>query len=448
MQQRLSSILRTSIFTSPLISLGILIMTSTYAHAAQILPERVISPKHKIEAWLIASKFVPMISMSFTFKGGAAYDPADKAGLTQFTTALLDEGCGEMDAEAFHKQIEENAVNINFSADYDRIGGAIQVINEHRDEGFRLLKLALSKPRFDKNPFDRIKKQSIVAIERKREEPDDLAADALQKTVFGNHPYAVPQSGRIESVTSITIDDCKNLIRERFVRDGLIISVAGDITSTELGTKLDELFGDFPEKSNLKDLPEPTLNLKGDLQIIALQDRPQTVALFAHQGLKRSDPDFYAAYILNQIVGGSSFSARLMDEVRTKRGLTYGIGTQLTWNEKAAYTAGSSSTDNKRFKESLAIIKEVYKKVAETGPTAEELQAAKDYLTGSFALMMDSTANLAQLLSRIQKDKLPIDFLSKRNDYIRNVTLEQIKATAKKLFSGDNLTCVAAGNPA
>lgn len=428
------------------LTLGFIIMSST-THSSTIPPQEVISPKHKIKALLIQSDNVPMLSMSYTFRGGAAYDAKDKAGLTQFTTSLFDEGAGDMNAEAFHKKLEDAAIKISFSSDRDRIGGSVQLIKESYDEGFDLLKLALTQPRFDNEPLERIRKHMLVAIKRKQEEPDDLAAEKLAKVIYGDHPYSIHQGGTTESVKSFTKADCLGLIKDRFARQDLIVSVAGDITPEELGKRLDALFGDFPEKPNLTPLADVQLNLTGKCEVIKLNDRPQTVALFAHQGMKRSDPDFYAAYVLNHIVGGASFSARLMDEVRVKRGLTYGIGTHLAWNAKTAYTGGSSSTQNERFNESMDVIRGVYKKIATEGPTEQELEATKDYLTGSFALMMDSTGNLAQFLSQMQKDGLPIDFLSKRNDLIRSVTLDQIRKVAQKLFAEDKLTCVAAGNP-
>lgn len=421
-------------------------MSSTL-HSSTIPPQEVISPRHKVKALLIQSSHVPMLSLSFSFRGGSAYDGKDKAGLTQFTTSLLDEGAGDMDAEAFHKRLEDSATKISFSSDKDRVGGSIQVVKDGYDEGFALLKLALTAPRFDDEPLERIRKHMYVAIKRKQEEPDDLAAEKLAQILYGDHPYSIHQGGTEESVTSFTKADCLQLIKDRFAREDLIISVAGDITPQELGLKLDILFGDFPEKPNLKSLPDVKLNLTGKVEVIKLNDRPQTVAIFANQGILRNDPDFYAAYVLNHIIGGSSFSARLMDEVRVKRGLTYGIGTHLAWNAKTAYTGGSSSTENGRFSESIDVIRAVYKKIAAEGPSADELKAAQDYLTGSFALMMDSTGNLAQFLTQMQKDNLPTDFLSKRNDLIRGVTLDQIKAVAKRLFSDEKLTCVAAGDP-
>lgn len=415
--------------------------------SAILTPQEVISPQHKIKALLIQSPNVPLLSLNFTFRGGGAYDEAEKAGLTQFVVSLLDEGAGNLKAEDFQKQLEDSATKLSFTSDKDRIGGNLQAIKDNYDEAFALLKLALTQPRFDEEPLERIRKQMLVAIKRKQEEPDDLASEQLATIIYGAHPYSIHQGGTNDSVKSFTKQDCQKLVKERYARNDLIVSVAGDISPEDLGKRLDNLFGDFPDKSTLPPLADIKLNLTGKTDIIKLNDRPQTVCVFAMPGMKRSNPDFYAAYVLNHIVGGHSFSARLMDEVRTKRGLTYGIGTQLTWNDKTAYTGGSSSTQNERFNESLDVIKAVYKKVAAEGPTPEELKDAQDYLTGSFALIMDSTMNLAQFLTQMQKDGLPIDFLNKRNELIRSVTLDQIKTVAQDLFGHDQLTCVAAGNP-
>ncbi|MDP1723565.1 MAG: pitrilysin family protein [Alphaproteobacteria bacterium] len=428
------------------IIVGYVLMSSSLVFAAPQV-QKVVSPKHKIEAWLIEAHNVPLVSMQFSFLGGAGQDSNEKAGLSQFTCALMDEGAGDFTAETFQRKLDELAMRFGFNADSDRIYGNVQYISKNKDESLNLLKQALEKPRFDEEPLERIRQQTIASIERKKENPNILVAEKAFASVYPNHPYGRPLSGTIESVKTFIQDDCKNFVKNRFAKEGLIIGVAGDITPEELAKTLDDLFGNLTEKHVVKALSPIQPILDGQLHTIQLADRPQTVSVFMQQGIDRHHPDFYAAYILNQILGGGSFQARLMTEVRTKRGLTYGIHTQLQWLDQTQFMMGSCATENDRFYESFDVIKAVYKNLAITGPTEEELNEAKSYITGSFALMLDNTKSIAQFLLRMQKDKLGIDFLEKRNDFIRAVSADQIKKVANDFLSPDKLTFFAAGNP-
>jgi zinc protease len=425
---------------------GYIFMSSSLVFAAPQV-QKVISPIHKIEAWLIEAHNVPLVSMQFSFLGGSGQDSNEQAGLSQFVSSLMDEGAGALNAEAFQRKLDELAMRFGFNADSDRLYGNIQYISKNKDESLYLLKQALEKPRFDEEPLERIRQQTIVSIERKKENPHILVAEKAFASVYPNHPYGRPLSGTIESVKTFTQDDCKDFVKNRFTKEGLIIGVAGDITPEELAKTLDDLFGNLTEKHAFKELSPIQPILDGQLHTIQLADRPQTVSVFMQKGIDRHHPDFYAAYVLNQILGGGSFQARLMTEVRTKRGLTYGIHTQLQWLDQTQFMMGSCATENDRFYESFDVIKAVYKNLATTGPTEEELNEAKSYITGSFALMLDNTKSIAQFLLRMQKDKLGIDFLEKRNDFIRAVSADQIKKVAQEFLSPDKLTFFAAGNP-
>lgn len=428
------------------IILGYMLMSTSLVFSAPQI-QKVISPKHKIEAWLIESHNVPLVSLQFSFLGGGAQDSNEKAGLSQFVSSLMDEGAGSLTSEAFQRKLDELAMRFGFNTDADRIYGNVQYISKNKEESLSLLKQALEQPRFDEEPLERIRQQIIVGIERKKENPNILVAEKAFASVYPNHPYGRPLSGTIETVKTFTQEDCKNFVQKRFAKEGLLIGVAGDITAQELGKTLDDLFGNLTEKSDFKKIHPIQPTLDGQLHTIQLADRPQTVSVFMQQGIERHHPDFYAAYILNTILGAGSFQARLMTEVRTKRGLTYGIYTQLQWLDNTQFLMGSCSTDNDRFYESFDVIKSVYKNLALTGPTEEELKEAISYLTGSFALMLDNTKSIAQFLVRIQKDKLGIDFLEKRNEYIRAVSADQIKKVAQNFLSADKLTFFAAGNP-
>lgn len=429
-----------------LLSIGYIMMMSSQVFAGPNV-QKVLSPKHKIEAWLVESHHVPLVSLQFSFLGGSAHDTDAKAGLTQFICGLMDEGSGEDDAEAFHKKIESLALRMSFFADADRLYGGFQYLSKNKDPSLALMKQVIESPRFDPEPMERIRQQVVVGIERKRESPGLLANEKAFASMYPNHPYGRPSTGTIESVQSFNVSDLKNLMAERFTKENLLIGVAGDIQADELGKILDDLFGALPDKSKLSQIVPIKPQLDGQLHVVQLQDRPQTVSFFIQEGIDREDPDFYAAYVLNHILGGGTFTARLMTEVRSKRGLTYGVSTQLSWMDKSNYLIGSCSTENGRFHESFDVIKSVYKELSAKGPTQEELDEAKSYIMGAFPLMLDSTKSIANFLVRMQKDKLGIDFLEKRNKHIEQVNADQIQKLALRFLNADKLTFFAAGNP-
>jgi zinc protease len=177
------------------------------------------------------------------------------------------------------------------------------------------------------------------------------------------------------------------------------------------------------------------------------RDIPQSIIVFGHGGILRGDPDFFPAYIMTSILGGGGFGSRLTDEIREKRGLTYGVGAGLVPLDRAGLFMGSLGTRNEKAGEALALVRDVLKRMADEGPTAQELAEAKTFLTGSYALRFDSNAKIAGQLLGIQQENLGIDYINRRNAMVEAVTLEQVKAQAKRLIDADRLIVTVVGRP-
>ncbi|MFZ5790537.1 MAG: M16 family metallopeptidase [Pseudomonadota bacterium] len=411
---------------------------------AAVKIERVVSPGG-VEAWLVEDHSMPLISVALGFRGGAAADPADKAGLATLVSGLLDEGAGPLDSEAFQRRLSDLAIDLDFDAGMDDFRGSMRTLTEHRDEAFDLLRLALAEPRFDAEPIDRVKGQIQAVIASHADDPATIARDAWWHTVFPDHGYGRDPLGSPESLARITADDLRGFVRAHFARDRLEIGVVGDITAAELAPLLDKTFGALPAEGAPDPVPEAKPVGAGKLIVIRRQV-PQSVILLGEPGIKRDDPDFYAATLLMETLGGG-FGSRLTREVREKRGLAYSISADLATYDKAGLILGQTATENGRAKESMAVIRKVWADLAAEGPTQAELDDARSYILGSYPLRFTSSRAIAGNLVSLQLDRLGIDYSERRAALFGSVTLDDVKRVAKRLLDPDALTWVVVGEP-
>ncbi len=415
------------------------------APAAQAMKiERVISPGG-IEAWLVRDSAVPLIAVDFAFVGGSEQDPAGKAGLANLAAGLLDEGAGPLDAKTFRDRLERKAIEIGFRAGRDYLRGTMRTLKENRDEAFDYLRLALNAPRFDADAVERIRTQVLAQLRRNTTNPNDIAGRTWWLAAFPNHPYGQPPSGTLESVATITTDDLKAYARNVLAREFVKIGIVGDIDAETAGALLDRTFGTLPAKAELRPVSNVAPQGMGRRIVVDL-DVPQAVVNFGGLGVTRADPDFIAAYILNHILGGGSFSSRLYREVREKRGLAYGVSGTLAWYRHAAVMLGGTATRADATRESLEVIQAEFQRMASEGPTEEELAKTKAYLKGSYVLGLDTSSKIAAQLVQIQIDDLGIDYIDRRPALIDAVTLEDTKRVAKRLLDAGLLVTVV-GRP-
>ena len=422
-----------------------LILSVSFILPAQAMNiQKVVSPKG-IEAWLVEDHTLPLVAMQFGFKGGCAQDPADKDGLAYFVSGMLDEGAGDIKSEAFQEKLQDLAIDISFDAGRDVMTGGIRTLTKNKDEAFRLLRLALTEPRMDEEAVERVREQILSIIKIEGENPENVATEAWFRNVFAGHPYGKPTKGMPETIGAITPSDLKGYVKRNFARDNLYVTVVGNMTADEVAKTLDAVFGALPDKSDLKAVPEATWNTD-QRQFVVPMAIPQTVVNFGQPGPKRNDADFIPAYILNYIVGGGGFASILTEEVREKRGLAYSVYTYLYPFDHTGIFFGGVATQNAHVVESIDVIKKVLARVAETGPTAEELENAKRYLTGSYALRFSSSTSIADMLLWLQIDHLGIDYIQRRNGLIAAVTLDDVKRVAK-LINPDDLVMTIVGQP-
>lgn len=406
--------------------------------------EKITSPSG-IPAWLVREQTVPLVTLSYAFHGGSSQDEADKSGAANLAADLLDEGAGDLDSKTFHERLENHAIELGFRVGRDDFHGSLRVLNEHRDEAFNLLRLALTAPRFEASAIERVRGQELSGLRRDTTNPNSIASNEWWATAFPGHPYGRETKGTLQTVPRITADDLRDYVRRTFARNELTVSLVGDVDAKTAGELIDRAFGALPARNDLKPVANASPAGLGR-RIVTNLDVPQAVVTFGGPGLARNDPDFMAGYIVNHILGGGSLSSRLYREVREKRGLAYGVSDSLIWFKRAAVTLGGTATRADRTGDALAIIEAETKRMANDGPTADELAAATSYLKGAYALSLDSSAKIASQLTQIQLDNLGIDYVQRRGALIDAVTVADAKRVAKRLYGGGMLVTVA-GRP-
>ena len=421
-----------------------LVLAGTVARAEIDIIE--ITSDGGIDAWVVEEPSIPFLALEIRFRGGATLDREGKRGAVNLMTGLIEEGAGELDAQAFQTAREALAARFGFRAYDDTLSISAQMLTENREEALDLLRQALTQPRFDEVALERVRAQVLAGIESDQKNPSALGGQAFNGMAFEGHPYGTDISGTLESVAGLTRDDMVQAHRDALTLDRVYVSVVGDITADEVGPMLDELLGSLPAEG--PPLPENVaFGLDGGITVVDY-DTPQSVAVFGHAGIKREDEDFFAAYIMNHVLGAGSFESRLMNEVREKRGLTYGIRTFLLPKFHAEMMLGTVASANGTIAEAVEVIRAEWTKMAEEGLTAEELEEAKTYLTGEYPLRFDGNAEIAGIMVGMQMIDLPPEYVVNRNDYIEAVTLEDVNRVAAELLDPEGLHFVVVGKPA
>jgi len=406
--------------------------------------EEVTSPGG-IRAWLVEEPSIPFVALELRFRGGASLDAEGKRGAINLMTALLEEGADEMDAQAFAAARDAMAASFAFDVGDDSLSVSARFLTETRDEAVELLRAALVAPRFDADAIERVRAQVMSNIRSSAKDPNHIAGRTFDSLAFGAHPYGTGRDGTEDSVAALTRDDLVAAHGRVLARDRVYVSAVGDIDAETLGAVIDRLLADLPETG--APMPERvTVALEPGVTVVDY-DSPQSVVVFGHAGIDRHDPDFFPAYVLNHVLGGGGFGSRLMDELREKRGLTYGVASYLVPMDLAATYQGSFASANDKVAEGVALVRAEWERLAAGGVTEEELEAAKTYLTGAYPLRFDGNAPIARILVGMQMDGLPTSYVETRNAKVEAVTLEDVARVAARILRPEALHFVAVGRP-
>ena len=412
---------------------------------AQAIEIQEVTSPGGIEAWLVEDESIPFVALDIQFRGGASLDAEGKRGAINLMTGLLEEGAAKRNATEYAQAVEDLGARLSFDAGDDTVSVGFQALSENRDEAADLLAQALTQPRFDDDATERVRAQVQAIIRSEATDPNSIAAKEMAAQAWGDHPYATSVNGTLESVAKLGRQDLVAAKNRVLARDRVVVGAAGDISAEELGVLLDRILGGLPETGTAP-LPEDAeLQLTGGTTVIDWNS-PQTVVAFAGPGLPIDDPDYFAAYVANHILGGGGFSSRLMEEIREKRGLTYGVGTGLATGLYGQTWQGGMSGSNATTAEAVDLIRQEWGKMAQ-GVTEQELTDAKTYLTGEYPLRFDGNGRIAGILSGMQLIGLPVDYIDERNAKVEGVTSEDVTRVAERLLDPEQLRFVLVGQP-
>lgn len=409
------------------------------------IPIKEVTSPGGITAWLVEDHNIPFTALEIQFRGGTSLEAPDKRGVVNLMTATLEEGAADMDSRGFAEARDALAASFSFDAGTDSVGVSAQFLTENRDQAIDLLRAALVTPRFDQDAVDRVREQVLSNLRSNEKDPGTIASERFDLLAFGDHPYGSSGDGTVATVTALTRDDVVAAHKAALARDRVFVAAAGDITAEELGLLLDRLLGDLPATGAPQLTEAPWLLPAG----VTVQDfpSPQSTVFFGQRGIPRDDADFFPAFVLNEMLGGGRFTARLMTEVREKRGLTYGIGTYIVNMDHADMLLGQFSASNDKVAEAIEVVKSEWGRIGREGVTPEELEATKTYLTGSYPLRFDGNGPIASILVGMQMDGMPIDYVTTRNSKVEAVTMEDIQRVAAELFDPEALHFVVVGQP-
>ena len=429
-----------------LFAAGLLVALALQVRTASAIDVQPVTTDAGITAWLSPFHSEPIVAVKIAFRGGSSEDPVGLAGLSYLMSGLLDEGAGDLDSQAFQLALEDHAIRFSARSDSDHVTVTMTTLTEHVDEAFKLLGLALTRPEFDRAAVERIRQQILASIKRQQQNPGNVAGKEWQRRYFGDHPYARPADGSAVGLLAVRSPDLHQFAADNLTRDRMLISVAGDVTADRLADLLDDNLAALPAQGGASDVAKFDQIVPAGKFVVKRQI-PQSVVIFGHRGLPRSDPDWYSAYVMNYILGGGGFSSRLTAAVREQRGLAYSVYSYLSSQQNAAVWRGRVSTRNDQVATAMSVIRDEISRLRDGGVTAQELADAKTYLIGSFPLQLDSNSAIASFMLRMQIEGLTPDYLNQRKGLIGGVTSEDVARVARRLLQTDQMLTVIVGAP-
>lgn len=398
-----------------------------------------------VSVWLVEEPSIPILSLRMAWKAGETNDPEGLEGLTNAMVYHMNEGAGELDAQAFFKGMEELNMSFSCGASNESTYCNASMLTDNADASFDMIALAFAEPRFDDGPFERFKREQEVSLQTRETNPQYLASRARAAALYPDHAYARDTSA--ESLAALTQDAMRAQKDKLMVQDGMLVTAVGAMSPEELAPLIDKAVSGLPQTSETVETSDVVLAAPATAPVVIELPQPQSLVTFAAPAMTREDPDFYTAVVLNYTFGGGGFESRLMKDLRVAKGLTYGIYTQVSSQDKIQLWSGGGQTKNESAGDFIAGIKENMAAMVAEGMTEEELSAAKAYLTGSYPLGFDSNAKIAARMMGVRLDELPVDFFDKRNAMVEAVTLEDVNRIAAEYLSPENFTFIVVGQP-
>lgn len=388
---------------------------------------------------------VPMLDIYIAFRAGSAYD-GKYFGLSTLTTELLSEGSGNLNANQISEKLAETGAQYNVETSRNLAVIHLRSLSENTalENATDLLSLIINKPYFPQDAFYRERNQLLTVIAHTKDSPDEIANQTFFQQLYQNHPYAHPINGTTETVRALQPWQPRNFYKQYFNGANATLVIVGDIKTPEAHALADKLIGSLPNGSPAAPLPKPS-PLNQAIHSKIPFPATQTAIRIGQLGINHQSPQYFPLMVANYILGGSTIVSELGQAIREKRGLSYNVNSELMPMPEAGPFIISLSTLNHQAQEAIQISEDTLKHFLQNGPTEKELQAAKQYLTGSFALSLASNNNIALMLLRLEVYHLPEDFLDTYAARIEHVTQQEIKNALQALIIPEHLLTVEVG---
>lgn len=428
--------------------IGYLLFFGLRAQAAdRFLPIKEVQTASGLSVWFVEDHTLPVIAMQYLFlDSGTSLDPETKQGLVRMLSNTMDEGADDLDSQDFQKALADQSITLSFTAGRDGFGGQIKTLSRNKETAFALLQKAMTTPRFDAEPVARMREANIARIKSSMGRPEWMSARIVNDRAFEGHPYGKNSGGTLSSLPTITPGDLRTFKKDYLTKDRLLVAITGDITEEEIKTLLDETFASLNTKAGSRKISDITLQNQGKTFIYD-QSIPQTMIEILLPSFGHTDPDYYALQVMNYILGGGGFGSRLMDEVREKRGLTYGIYSSLQDFRHANMLSISTSTKNENTQNVLKIVRDVMQSMQSAAVSDKELADAKSYIIGSMPLALSSTDQIASITLNLLVNGFPIDYLDNYADKINAVSAADVQRVAARILKPENMMVVLVGKP-
>jgi len=438
-----SSIFNKKMIIHLLSSLWIMFGFAALAHAVPNI--QTASLNNGLKILLIEAHNVPMVSMQLSMPSGSRFDPSNKAGTASILAALLGDHTAKHDDKAWAEWLDSEALRLGASASRDTLNISLTVVKESLPVGLDAFSEALLQPGWDKKRFNILREDRIAAATKAQEEPSVLAAQSTAKLLYDKHGYGHRTSGTAKSLAHIQLVDLKNLYQQQIQPQGSVLAVSGDITMAEILALLTprlKTWQGTPHISAL-DIAMPSIVQGQTIQV----EMPTSQALvqFSRLGITRSNDDFFPLFVMNHLLGGGGFGSRLMEEVREKRGLVYGVYSYFIPLAAPGPFVITLQTQAKQADQAADVVRDVMQRLADGNVTKTQLKASKNNLIGSFAQRMDSNRERVGLLSMIGFYQMPLDYLKHWTASVESVTLADVKRVGKVYLQADDWNMLQVG---
>lgn len=413
--------------------------------AADISPTRFTTP-NGMTVLVLEQHFVPIVEIHALIKAGSAQDPPERAGLANLVAGLLDEGTTTRSSKQLAEQIDFVGGSLGVQADEDFTSASVRILKKDIDLGFTLLADILQRPAFPKQEFERVRVQILGEITSDKDDPGHVAMKAFNQLVFQNHPYRWPVNGTEDTLGKITLADVQTFYAKEYLPNQVILTIVGDVTVEQATTLVQTHFGSWKKGVvPSRTVKKPAAIDKRIVQLIE-KDLTQSTIVIGHHGISRTNPDFYAVTVMNHVLGAGGFSSRLMDSIRDKQGLAYGITSHYDARLMPGSFWVSLQTRTETTNQAINSVLAEMKAIREAPVSDQELADAKSFLMGSFPLRLDTTAKLAKVLAQVEFFGLGFDYFSQYPKWIERVTKEDVQRVAKQYLDPQRYALVVIGN--